>query len=120
MATYAATVRKPGGLILEAGFPDARSLLRTSPVLSILSLFSTYRFSSREFLQSLDSSVRVLVLHGDNDGVVPVAQGRALFDVIPVTKQFVLIHGGDHNDASPAEPDKYWGAVEEFVARLNR
>ena len=120
MATYAATVRKPGGLILEAGFPDARSLIRTSPLLSILGVFSTYRFSSREFLKRLDTSVRVLVLHGDNDGIVPVEQGRALFDAVPVTKQFVLIHGGDHNDASPAEPGKYWEAVEEFVGRLSR
>jgi fermentation-respiration switch protein FrsA (DUF1100 family) len=107
-------------LILEAGFPDARSLIRTSPVLSILGLFSTYRFPSREFLKRLDTSVHVLVLHGDADGVVPVDQGRALFDAVPVTKQFVLIRGGDHNDASPAEPDKYWGAVEEFVGRLDR
>jgi hypothetical protein len=120
MATYAATVHKPGGLILEAGFPDARSLIRTSPVLSILGLFSTYRFPSREFLKRLDSSVRVLVLHGDVDRVVPVEQGRALFDAVPVTKQFVLIHGGDHNDASPAEPDKYWAAIDEFVSRLNK
>jgi fermentation-respiration switch protein FrsA (DUF1100 family) len=120
MATYAATIRKPDGVILEAGFPDARSLIRTSPLLSILGLFSTYRFSSREFLKRLDASVSVLVLHGDDDHVVPLEQGRALFDAVPVTKQFVLIRGGDHNDESPAEPDKYWGAVKEFVGRLTR
>jgi len=62
----------------------------------------------------------VLVLHGDDDHVVPLEQGRALFDAVPVTKQFVLIRGGDHNDESPAEPDKYWGAVGEFVGRLTR
>jgi len=120
MATYAATVRRPDGLILEAGFPDARSLIRTSPVLSVLGLFSTYRFPSREFLKRLDTSVGVLVLHGDDDHVVPLEQGRALFEVVPTTKQFVLIHGGDHNDASPAEPEKYWGAIDEFVGRLKK
>ena len=36
MAAYAAIVRKPDALILESGFPDARSLLRGSPLLSLL------------------------------------------------------------------------------------
>src|ERR1019366_2383537 len=34
MAAYAATVRTPDGLILESGFSDARSLVRTSPLLA--------------------------------------------------------------------------------------
>jgi len=116
MAAYAAGVRKPDALILEAGFPDARSLLRESPLLALLALFSSYRFPAAEFLGRLRPPVPVLVLHGDNDHVVPIAQGRGLFDAIATPmKQFVSIRGGDHNDASPSEPAKYWGAVEEFI-----
>jgi len=119
MAAYAASVRKPDALILEAGFPDARSLLRGSPLLALLALFSSYRFPSAEFLGRLRPPVPVLVLHGDNDHVVAIAQGRALFDAIPTsTKQFVSIRGGDHNDALPSEPGTYWGAVEQLVAGL--
>jgi fermentation-respiration switch protein FrsA (DUF1100 family) len=119
MAAYAASVRKPDALILEAGFPDARSLLRGSPLLALLELFSSYRFPSAEFLGRLRPPVPVLVLHGDNDHVVPIAQGRALFDAIPTsTKQFVSIRGGDHNDALPSEPGTYWGAIEQLVAGL--
>jgi fermentation-respiration switch protein FrsA (DUF1100 family) len=121
MAAYAATVRTPDALILEAGFPDARSLLRGSPLLALLAIFSSYRFPSAEFLDRLRPPVPVLVLHGDSDHVVPVAQGRALFDAIATpTKRFVSIRGGDHNDALPAEPGKYWGTVQEFVASLAR
>jgi len=39
-----------------------------------------------------------------------------LFDAIATPmKQFVSIRGGDHNDASPSEPVKYWRTVEEFI-----
>jgi fermentation-respiration switch protein FrsA (DUF1100 family) len=118
MAAYAATVRKPDALILESGFPDARSLLRGSP-LSLLALVSSYRFPSVEFLGRLRAPVPVLVLHGDSDRVIPIAQGRALFDAIATpTKRFVVLRGGDHNDAVPSEPGRYWGTVEEFVASL--
>jgi uncharacterized protein len=121
MAAYAASVRKPDALILESGFRDARSLLRESPVLALLSLFSSYRFPAADFLGRLRSPVPVLVIHGDNDHVVPIAQGRALYEAIATPrKQFVSIRGGDHNDALPAEPERYWGAVEELVVGLAR
>ena len=48
MAAYAAAKRRPGALILESGFPSARSVLRGSPLLAFLSVFSTYRFPTAE------------------------------------------------------------------------
>ena len=116
MAAYAATVRAPDGLILESGFPDARSLVGTSLPLAFLALFSTYRFPCAAFLQRV--SVPVLVMHGDNDRVVPIGQGGALFERIAGPKRFVTIRGGDHNDLTPPDPPAYWQAVDGFVAGL--
>ena len=118
MAAHGATRRKPDGLILESGFPNARQLLRGSPLLSGLAVFATYRFPSNKFLERLDTSVPVLVMHGDEDQIVPIAQGRALFEGITARKRFITIRGGDHNDLSPADPDRYWDAVEGFVESL--
>jgi uncharacterized protein len=116
MATYAATIHAPAGLILEAGFPDARSLVRRSPLLAVLALFSTYRFPSAEFLQKIEAPV--LVMHGDDDHVIPFAQGRALFDRVRGPKEFVTIPNGDHNDLTPRDPQIYWRAVYQFVERV--
>jgi len=116
MAAYAATIRAPHGLILESGFPSARSLLRSSPVFAFLAWFSSYRFPCSTFLRQV--SVPALVLHGDADHVVPMAQGRALFDSIVGPKRFVTIHGGDHNDPTPSDPHAYWQAVDEFMVSL--
>lgn len=117
MAAYAATIRRPSGLILESGFSDARTLIRTSPVLGVLGLFSTYRFPAHEFLTKSDA-VPALVLHGDADRIVPIEQGRILFEGIAAPKRFVVIHGGDHNDLTPPDPREYWDAVDAFVRSL--
>jgi fermentation-respiration switch protein FrsA (DUF1100 family) len=118
MAAYAATRVMPDGLILESGFPDVRSLVRTSPLLAFFSLFSTYRFPCAEFLQQLPVPAPVLVMHGDDDHVIPIAQGRALFERISGPKAFFTIHGGDHNDTTPPDPSSYWQAVDGFITRL--
>jgi uncharacterized protein len=113
VAAYAATRRRPDRVILEAGFPDARSLVRSSPLLALLSLFSTYRFPTAVFLHDVDAPV--LVMHGTADSVIPLELGRALYDRIGGTKTFVAIAGGDHNDVSPPDERAYWRAIDAFV-----
>jgi fermentation-respiration switch protein FrsA (DUF1100 family) len=113
VAAYAATRAHPDGVILEAGFPDARSLLRASPLLALLSRFSSYRFPTAEFARR--AACPVLVLHGARDLVVPVEHGRALYDALPQPKWLVVVEGGDHNDIAPADPQAYWDAVRDFI-----
>jgi hypothetical protein len=117
MAAYAAAKRPPHGLILESGFTDARSLLRGSPPMAFLSLFSSYRFPTAGWLENVRCPV--LVLHGDDDRVIPFAAGRALFDRIAGPKQFVVIRGGDHNDVAPPDAGAYWSAIDAFIASLS-
>jgi fermentation-respiration switch protein FrsA (DUF1100 family) len=118
MAAYAATIHAPDGVILESGFPSARSLLRGSPLLFVLSSFASYRFPAASFLQARTSPTPVLVLHGDRDHIVPIDHGRALFEAVPQPKQFVTISGGDHDDPTPADPATYWQSVDAFISHL--
>jgi len=118
MAAYAATKGSPDGLVLESGFPSARALLRGSPLMFLFSGASSYRFPAAQFLQRRGKNTPALVLHGDRDRVVPIKQGWALFETMSEPKQFVAIPGGDHNDATPADPAAYWQAVDRFVTGL--
>lgn len=117
MAAYAATLRQPDGLIVEAGFPSMRAVVRTNPILWALSWFSTYEFPTARFLAS--NRAPVLVIHGDRDSVIPYALGRELHASLAGTAQLVTIKGGDHNDAEPADREAYWAAVEQFVASIS-
>lgn len=113
MAAYAATRRRPDRLILEAGFPSVRSVLRGSLPLTVLSLFSSYRFPTAEYARR--AGCPVLVLHGGDDHVIPIANGRALFDALSQPKQFLVVSGADHNDVAPSDPDAYWSAIRDFI-----
>ena len=117
MAAYAATVRKPAGVIVEAGFPSMRSVVRSNPMMLAASWFATYQFPTARYIAS--TTVPVLVLHGDRDSIIPFQLGRELFEAIPGPKQFVTIKGGDHNDAAPADPAAYWAAVDAFTRTLH-
>lgn len=115
VAAYAATRRPPDAIVLEAGFPDARSIIRSSPPLALLGLFSTYRFPTAEWLERVQAPA--LVMHGDADQVIPFALGRALFERVKGAKTFVTIPGGDHNDIRPSDARAYWEAVDSFIHR---
>ena len=118
MASHAATVRPPDGLILESGFPSARAVVRTSMVLRVLSIFSSYRFPTADFANRAGRPV--LVMHGNRDGVIPLELGRELFDALTVPKQFFVIEGGDHNDNTPPDAVAYWATVDRFSSDLRR
>ena len=117
MAGYAATVRAPAGVIVEAGFADARAAVRGSP-LALLAILASYRFPAGEFLNH--AKAPVLQLHGDRDSVIPFQRGRELHERLTVPKRFVTIAGGDHNDAAPADAAAYWSAIDAFAASLRR
>ena len=89
-------------------------MIRSSPVLAVLSLLASYRFPAGDYLNQ--ANVPVLSLHGDRDSVIPFALGRELFDQVTAPKQFVVIPGGDHNDAAPPDPKAYWTAIDRFIA----
>jgi uncharacterized protein len=116
MAAYATTVQRPAGVILEAGFPSMQAVVRSNPLLRVASWFASYEFPTARYLAA--APVPALVLHGDKDSVIAFQLGRELHDAIAGDKQFVTIKGGDHNDATPADPAAYWAAIDGFIERV--
>jgi pimeloyl-ACP methyl ester carboxylesterase len=116
MAAYAASQRPPGGVVLEAGFPNAKAIFEGSPLMFALTFFTTYRFPTSEWMANVTAPV--LVLHGDQDSVIPYALGQRLYESLPGPKRFVTIAGGDHNDPTPPDARLYWGAVQEFITSI--
>jgi fermentation-respiration switch protein FrsA (DUF1100 family) len=42
--------------------------------------------------------VPVLVVHGENDTIVPISLGERLYDLVRTPKRFVRVAGAEHND----------------------
>jgi fermentation-respiration switch protein FrsA (DUF1100 family) len=57
----------------------------------------------------------LLQVHGDNDRIIPIAQGQELFSKAHEPKRFLVNPGADHNDPPPAEFDE---ALDVFLASL--
>jgi fermentation-respiration switch protein FrsA (DUF1100 family) len=113
VASYGASKSPPDTLILEAAFPDARSLFATNPLLLALSLLSTYRFSTSQHLEHYRGPL--LVIHGDADTLIPFAAGKKVFDgAQSPRKVFVTLSGADHNEMYARRPD-YWPAIDRFL-----
>lgn len=66
------------------------------------------RFNSLAAIQ--EYSGPVLISHGDADRLIPLEQGRRLYEAAPGSKRLVINRGGRHND----------GFTEEFHAALER
>jgi fermentation-respiration switch protein FrsA (DUF1100 family) len=119
VAAYAASTSAPDALVLESPFPDVSALTSGNPLLKVMSLFSSYRFPTTEFLQRYRGPL--LVVHGDADSIIPFAAGRRVFETAPSPQKiFAAIPGADHNDLHVANASLYWRAIDDFFAAPGR
>ncbi len=62
----------------------------------------------------------LLVLHGDRDDIVPLAQGRALFEAAPGPKRMHVFPGLGHNDLVPLAGAEFAQVIASWARRLQR
>jgi len=101
------------GLILENTFtsvPDVAAF--HYPWLPVRMLIQS-QFNSAEKIQRYHGPL--LQCHGDFDDIVPLEFGERLFHAANEPKQFVLVHGGHHNDDRRTE---WRRAIEQFFSNL--
>src|SRR5688572_18430116 len=60
----------------------------------------------------------LLVIHGDRDGIVPVAHGRALFEAAPGVKRIEIVRGAGHNDLLTAMGASYGTTIADWARAL--
>ena len=113
VASFASTVHVPDGLILEATFPSKSSLLRHYPLLRVMNVFSKYEFPTARYLKHFKRPI--LILHGENDSVVPFQEGQSLFDRLDGEKYFHPIPRANHNDLDSVDPRSYWERITRFI-----
>ncbi|MGH7378363.1 MAG: alpha/beta hydrolase, partial [Candidatus Methylomirabilales bacterium] len=96
VAVEVALRRPPAALVLQSPFTSLTDVAaRHYPYLPVRLLLKD-RYESLEKIARV--SCPVLVIHGDRDSIIPIAQGRKLFEAVPGRKAFLEVPGGDHND----------------------
>jgi uncharacterized protein len=106
--------RRPcGALIVQSGLTSASDMGRVAlPWLpGWLHFLSANRFESlRKIAQT---KCPVFVMHGDHDEVIPVEQGRRLYEAAPDPKRLLILEAGDHNLTNDAA--RYLDSITNFV-----
>ena len=101
------------GLIVEGTFTSIPAVFETMkwgwlPITSLI----TQRFDSGDRIANV--KVPVLVVHGDADGLIPPALGRALYERAATPKRFVLVEGGTHYSTNSRGQRQYREALREL------
>jgi fermentation-respiration switch protein FrsA (DUF1100 family) len=114
-AADVASRRVCGALVLESGLSSAADM--AGVVMPWLPRF--VRGLTKNKLDTVGKLGRVgcpvLVVHGDRDSIIPVEQGRKLFDAAPARKRLEIVRGAGHNDLSIVGGEKYIDALAEFI-----
>ena len=105
---------KINGLIIESGFANSFKLLNWLG-LSIEGVDETQDgfFNHKKMAQI---TVPTLVIHGEDDVLIPMTEGQTLYDACPAQKkQWVLIPYAGHNDLMVLGMKQYFEAISTFV-----
>ena len=102
----------PATIIVESGFTSAPDLAASTFPFFPVRWLCRFRYNSLERIASLHCPV--LVIHSQDDDLIPFENGRRLFDAAPSPKQFLQIEGG-HNDGFMVSIDAYLRGLEEFL-----
>jgi len=67
-----------------------------------------------------DIKVPTLIMHGDKDELVPIEQGKILYEQANEPKEFYTIPGAMHNDTHIVGGEEYFDVIREFVNKLTK
>ncbi|MFC2002328.1 alpha/beta hydrolase, partial [Chloroflexota bacterium] len=57
-----------------------------------------------------------LIIHGENDQIIPVQEGQELYENSPAKERKIfIVPGADHNDVMVVRQEQYFQVVENFV-----
>ena len=104
---------RPAGLVLLSAFTGVRELGRLHypfvPAFLIPDAYPTVR-------RIHELHAPLLVLHGDRDDIVPLSQGRGLFDAAPGPKRMHVFPGLGHNDLVPLAGVEFAQVIASWVS----
>lgn len=110
-ACHVAAMEPVAGLILEAPFPSARAVAQS--VLPLLGPLLVGGFHLESRIGGVHAPV--LVIHGEQDEVIPFRMGRSVFEAAPEPKQFWAIPGAGHNDIPESAGPDYPARLRAFL-----
>ena len=115
VAVEVALNRSAGGVILESAFTSTRDMAKTMPLFFVLSPLLPANYNNFEKIPRLH--LPKLIIHGDQDEIVPFSMGERLFASAPEPKQFLRLEGAGHNDTYLVGGEGYFRTLAAFARK---
>lgn len=104
------------GLIIESGFADTPSLFKRLRIAVPDDIADDDTLPINNISKIKRIELPLLVIHGEEDQLLPVTHGQALFDASSVTGKTILrIPGAGHNDLLWVGQQRYFSALNQFI-----
>ena len=110
--------RKAAGLVLEAPFASIPHMAAAIYPFLPAKLFVRTKYDNLAKIPQL--KMPVLIVQGTQDEVIPVAQGRLVFEAAPQPKKFLSVQGAHHNDVYVVGGESYLRELATFFESLKR
>ena len=98
IATQLASIRDCKHLILETPYYSFPSLAGNYLPVYPLDRMIRFKVPTFEYIQKVTAPITIL--HGSDDGVIPIRNAKRLIPYLKTGDQFVIIEEGSHNDLS--------------------
>jgi alpha-beta hydrolase superfamily lysophospholipase len=106
------------GLIVESGFASARNQLKRIGMAYLIQ-DSENPVGFGNDLKIGEVLIPTLIIHGEGDEIIPVEEGRTLYDLAGTSrKSSLFIPRAGHNDLMMLGLDAYMGAIETFISDI--
>ncbi|MBW1861260.1 MAG: alpha/beta hydrolase [Deltaproteobacteria bacterium] len=113
VAIEVALRKKVRSVIIESAFTSTKDMAKTMFLFALLSPFLPANYNNLEKISRLN--VPKLIIHGEEDEIVPFSMGQRLFDTSGAPKFFFRIKGAGHNDTYLIGGEKYFQTIATFV-----
>jgi fermentation-respiration switch protein FrsA (DUF1100 family) len=110
LSLYLAINHPVAGIIMEAPFITAFRVVTRIPLLPFDKFDNLSRIKNLKY--------PLLIIHGAQDEIVPVSQGKKLYNEAQVPKQFFLVPNANHNDILWQAKNDYWQTIINFTKNI--
>lgn len=113
VAIEIALKRKVRSLIIESAFTSTKGMARTMLLFMPFSFFLPPHYNNLEKVTRIN--VPKLIIHGEEDEIVPFSMGKKLYENAQAPKYFYPIKNAGHNDTYVLGGKKYFDTLAAFV-----
>jgi pimeloyl-ACP methyl ester carboxylesterase len=99
-------------VIIESPMFTAFRVMSPIPVVP----FDKYR--NNQIIEKIQ--VPILIIHGQEDTIIPIWHGQKLYALAHSPKRFYVVEGAGHNDVMVIAGPHYWQVIQEFVSSIER